>query len=132
MESGGTKLELVARGFEAWRARKGTSDRVPPELWRSAVEAARVHGTTDTARRLRLNHSVLKRRVDGAGTGAGARAQRFVELPLSRVLAAPSPAVSESCVEVEDGDGFRMRLLLRGATPAEVAAAARELWRARA
>jgi hypothetical protein len=131
VEKSGAKLELVARGFADWRARKGTSDRVPAELWTSAVEAARVHGTTTTARRLRLNHSVLKRRVDGAGTGAGAgRAQRFVELPMSRVdAAAPSP--SESCVEVEDGAGFRMRLLLRGATPLEVAAAARELWRAR-
>ena len=108
MEQGGAKLELVVRGFEVWRARKGTSDRVPAELWTSAVEAARVHGTTATARRLRLNHSVLKRRVDGAGAGARARAQRFVELPMSRVVAAAPPS-SESCVEVEDGAGFRMR-----------------------
>jgi len=132
-KKGGSKLELVARGFADWRARKGTSDRVPAELWTSAVEAARVHGTTTTAQRLRLNHSVLKRRVDGAGAAGGAREQRFVELPMSRVVAAaPPPSASESCVEVEDGAGFRMRLLLRGATSAEVAAAARELWRARA
>ena len=51
---------------------------------------------------------------------------------MSRVVAAAQPpSASESCVEVEDGAGFRTRLLLRGATSTEVAAAARELWRAR-
>lgn len=121
MEQGGRELEVAARGFADWRARKGASERVPEGLWLRAVEAARAHGTTTTARRLRLNHSVLKRRVDGPSP-----AQHFVELPLSQVVAAGD----EACVELDDGAGFRMRLVLRG-SPVEVAAAARELWRAR-
>jgi hypothetical protein len=123
VEQGGRELEIAARGFADWRAKKGTGERVPEGLWTRAVEAARAHGTTTTARRLGLNHSVLKRRVDVA-----APTQQFVEMSLSGIVAAGH----EACVEVEDGAGFRMRLLLRGATPLEVAAAARELWRARA
>lgn len=120
-EAVAVELEIVARGFANWRARKGTSEPVPEGLWASAVKAARVHGTTTTARRLGLNHSHLKSRLEGRK----APTQEFVE------LTAGLAASAESVVEVEDGAGFRMRLHLRGGTPAEVAAAARELWAAR-
>lgn len=119
------RLEVVASRFAEWRAKKAGSDRVPDELWASAVEAAQVHGTTATARRLGLNHSILKRRIEGDN----ATTQQFVELPLNRLV--ETAIETESVVEVEDGAGFRMRLLLRGATPVEVATAARGLWSAR-
>lgn len=115
-------LEDIARAFARWRSKKRRpGDPVPESLWRRAVDAARVHGTTKTGRRLRLNHSALKQRIERSE----AATQDFVELPLGLM------ASSEAIVEVEDTEGTRLRLILRGAKPHEAAAAARELWTAR-
>jgi 8-oxo-dGTP pyrophosphatase MutT (NUDIX family) len=116
------KLVDVRRAFTRWRASKGRpGEPVPESLWARAVDAARVHGPTQTARRLGLNHSALKKRIDRAESSA----PDFVELPLGLVSA------PESTVELEDAAGARLRLVLPGAKPQEVAAAARELWGAR-
>lgn len=118
------KLEDVRRAFTRWRASKRRpGEPVPEALWTRAVAAARVHGTTKTARRLGLNHSALKQRIEL--TAAEASAAGFVELPAG-LLGAP-----DATLELEDVSGVRLRLVLPGARPQEVATAARELWSAR-
>jgi hypothetical protein len=108
-----------------WRAGKRRQGQpVPEALWSRAVDAARVHGTTRTARRLGLNHSVLKQKIERATAGE-ASAPGFVELPPGLLRPA------NSTLELEDVKGIRLRLVLPGASPQEVAAAARELWSAR-
>ncbi|MCO5170831.1 MAG: hypothetical protein M9894_31265 [Planctomycetes bacterium] len=72
---GQVKLNEVAQAFGRWRAEKVGNEPLPESLWAQAVEAAREHGTTKTARLLRLNHSALKRRGDheaGREEAAGA------------------------------------------------------------
>lgn len=131
---GQVKLNQVAQAFGRWRAEKVANDPVPESLWAQAAEAAREHGTTRTARLLRLNHSALKRRVAadrGEAAGALVPSEAFVELPLAAGAGWPC-APREATLEVEDAAGFRLRLVLRGLEPREVAAAARELWRGRA
>lgn len=124
------KLEQVERAFVGWRARKKAGEHAPEQLWAKALDAARVHGVTRTARVLKLNHSVLKRRLALAAApsdaSAAVPAQTFVELP--PVWAGRQ----EATVEVEDAAGFRLRLVLRGLDPREIAVAAGELWRGRA
>ena len=86
-----------------------------------AVEGAGVHGVTEIARRLGLNHSELKRRC---GEVSSSPVEGFWEIPSGGL-----PFVAqESVVEVEDASGSRVRLVLRGTSTAEVVAAAKELW----
>lgn len=127
---GRIRLDHVERAFVGWRAKKSSRDRLPEALWAKAVDAARVHGTTRTAGLLRLNHSVLKRRVVERYGAPAEPAQAFVELPA--ISGAGLHVQQEATVEVEDAAGFRLRLVLRGLAPREAAAAARELWSGRA
>lgn len=114
------QLEVVERAYSRWReGKQRQADPIPEELWKKAVEVARVHGTTLTARRLGLNHSALKQRIDRS-------TQAFVELPVG-LLGGP-----EAVVEVEDQAGTRMRVVLRGVSAQEVGSLAREIWTARA
>ncbi len=126
-------LRRTLTAFAAWRAKKSSGDHLPAALWAKAEHAARVHGTTKTARLLRLNHSTLKRRVVERYGPPAEPAQTFVELPAISDSGPGSPRVQqEATVEVEDAAGFRLRLVFRGLGPQEVAAAARELWSGRA
>lgn len=118
------KLDDVERAFARWRAGKLRPGEPTPEaLWARAVDAARAHGTTKTAERLGLNHSALKQRIERSGPETSA--PRFVELPPG-LLSLPEPTL-----ELEDVTGVRLRLVLPGAKPQEVAAAALELWSSR-
>lgn len=117
------KLDDVARAFARWReSKRRRGEPVPDALWRRAVDAARAHGTTKTSRRLGLNHSALKQRIERT---AAESAPGFVELPPG-LLSPP-----DATLELEDVTGVRLRLVLPGASPHEVAAAARELWSTR-
>jgi len=113
----GNRMEDADRAFRDWRRNKRTSEPIPEELWARAASAASVHGVTRTAERLRLNGTRLKQRTE-------LEARRgFVELSASDL-----PLSSECVVEIEDGAGSRLRLVLRGASVAAVTAAAKELW----
>lgn len=114
----GDQFEEAERAFRAWRQRRETK-AIPEDLWAQAVELARVHGLTRTARRLRLNQARLKERCE-ARSNSG-----FVELAASDL---PHAHAGESVVELEDAAGLHMRLVLRGVPIAAVTAAAKELW----
>ncbi len=118
----GIRLEDVRRAFARWRRNKGApGEPIPEALWARAVEAALAHGPTKTARKLGLNHSALRRRLEAHK----AATPEFVEFPLGAVVG------TESIVEIEDVHGVRLRVVMRGALAAEVVDAARELWSAR-
>ncbi len=110
-------LDDVERAFRAWRRGKRTK-AIPEDLWERAARAADVHGVTMTAQRLGLNYARLKERCDREKKGTG-----FVEFTASEL-----PAVGESVVELENGEGVRLRLVLPGASVATVIAVAKELW----
>jgi hypothetical protein len=92
-------------------------------LWRAAVEAAGEHGVSKTAQELSLDYYKLKERVDSAFTApaVAAKGQAFLEVPL------PSPA-PECVLELEDGQGARLRVELKGAAPTELETLARAFW----
>jgi hypothetical protein len=100
---------------------------MPEELWRSAARLAESEGVSAIARALGLNYGNLKRRVHGSQCRpeGGLEAQpMFVELPIARA------AVPCSCVlEIEDGQGWRMRIRVDERTPVELAALGGALWK---
>ena len=65
-------IERVRSQFEEWRAHKSVRERIPGSLWDAAVVAAQRHGVHAVSRAVGLEHSRLRRRVEGpAATGRG-------------------------------------------------------------
>ena len=113
------EIEEARQQFESWRGDRKVGERIPANLWATAVELAKQHGVWPTAKALHLDHSRLKRSVgkdeDDEKNGA------FVEL-------IPEGAMLCGCtVEMEDGRGARMRIELKGAA-ADVTALSRTFW----
>jgi hypothetical protein len=120
-------FDEARREFENWRSRRTRGRRIPPALWKTAVDLAREHGVSRTAVTLGLDYYSLKGRLgagarerDGAAGGTGG----FVEMPPWAVASAPA------CVlEVADRRGRRLRIELQGAARGEIDSLARALWR---
>lgn len=107
------------RAFRDWRRCRVVGAAIPEALWERAAEVARVDGVAETARRLRLNQTRLKRRCDDTAR----ESVGFVELTANELSGA-----GESVVEIEEAGVRRLRVVLRGASVAAVTAAAKELW----
>jgi hypothetical protein len=120
-------LERVQRRFAQWRSQRAPSTRIPEDLWQAAVESGREHGVSKTAKALRLDYYGLKKRLESTpeeGQPVTPRSGRgFVEIPLG-VPAAGSDYV----LELKDVHGARLRVELKGASPAEVESLARAFW----
>ena len=114
-----TEIEEAQEQFENWRRGRRRGERIPVDLWATAVALAKQHGVWPTAKSLHLDHSGLKRRVrnDEEDEKSGA----FVEvIPQGAML-------YSSTVEMEDGRGARMRVEVKGAA-VDVTALSRTFW----
>ncbi len=115
--------EVISR-FQQWRSTHVRGSRIPEPLWQLALELAKRHGMTRTAKTLGLNIDVLHRRLnpDAAGRTGQARSSKgrahFVELPIA------SSAGSRSCtIEFREGAGDALlRVELGGFAPEELGA----------
>ena len=119
----GDILSDVRSQFERWRRSRTRGTRIPAALWRAAVEAAGEHGVSKTAQELNLDYYGLKERLESAPTTpvVPAKGRGFLEVPL--------PSTAPECVlELEDGQGARLRVELKGAAPAELETLARAFW----
>ncbi len=119
----GDILSDVRGQFKRWRKRRRRGTRIPGALWQAAVEAAGEHGVSKTAQELSLDYYKLKERVESASTtpAVAAEGRAFLEVPL--------PSTAPECVlELEDGQGARLRVELKGAAPTELETLARAFW----
>ncbi|HYR45124.1 MAG TPA: hypothetical protein VER98_18980 [Terriglobia bacterium] len=113
------EIEEARQQFENWRGERKRGERIPANLWATAVELAKQHGVWPTAKALHLDHSGLKRRV--RNDEGDEKSSAFVEL-------IPQGGMLYSCaVEMEDGRGARMRVELKGAA-VDVTALSRTFW----
>ena len=120
-------MAAVRQRLERWRQQGRRGGRIPEALWGAAVELAREHGVSATARDLGLAYYSLKERLEAAsdstgGAAAEPRGAEFLEIPLG-VLGGGS----ECKVEFESGDGVRLRVELSGAGLERLPALVREL-----
>ncbi len=114
-------LSDVESQFARWRRSRRRGTRIPVALWDSAVGAARDCGVSKVSGALRLDYYKLKQRLEAAPElegGGGA----FLEIPL------PASPTSECVFELEDAQGARLRVALKGASPAELEPLARAFW----
>ena len=115
-------LSDVESQFERWRRSRCRGTRIPATLWAAAVGAARDCGVSKVAGALRLDYYKLKQRLEtdpGLVTGGGGA---FLEIPL------PVPSASECVFELEDAQGTRLRVAVKGASPVELEPLARAFW----
>jgi hypothetical protein len=112
------RLSEVHRQCERWRKDRRRGTRIPEDLWRAAADVSREVGVSKTAQELRLDYYKL-RRLTETQLEARPRPQAppeggFLELSLG------APALPECVLEIEDPRGARLRVELKGATPAHL------------
>jgi hypothetical protein len=117
-------LSDVKSQFDLWRQSRQRGARIPEALWQAAVEAAREYGVSKTAQALSLDYYKLKSRLrSGAEVSRPepVRGQEFLEIPLF--------ASAADCVlEMQDAEGVRLRVELRGSATAHCATLVQSLW----
>ena len=117
------EIKEAQQQFENWRRERKRGQRIPENLWVTAVELAKQHGVWPAARALSLDHNRLKRRVLN-GEEEDVKRGAFVEV-------IPQGGMHCACiVEMEDQRGGRMRIELKGAA-ADVTALSRTFWSGR-
>ena len=119
-------LEGVRRRFEHWRRAHRVRSRISDTLWGEAVRMAGTCGLHRTAKTLRLDYYKLKKRVQQTGVATA-------ELPEKGAVAtflelAPSAALCECTLDLENAGGAKMRVHLKGMAMPDLAALSRSFW----
>ncbi len=121
------RLEKLRRRFERWRGTHRPRSRIPEPLWASAVKMADTYGLNRTAKMLRLDYYVLKKRVEQDGVGLADPPEKgvatFLELAPSL-----STAACECTLELENVGGAKMRVHLKGVATPDLAALSQSFW----
>jgi len=121
------RLEGLRRRFERWRGTHKARSRIPESLWGSAVKMAGTYGLNRTAKTLRLDYYVLKKRVQRDGVAIADPLEKggatFLELapPLSA-------GACECTLDLENAGGARMRVQLKSITMPDVVALSQSFW----
>lgn len=142
------RLEGIQRRFKHWRRSHRVRTRIPDSLWKAAIKAARMYGIHRASKVLRLDYYSLKKRLEEQTVPESQAAERtaatqrrprtraarlgpsFLEVaPLSLPnCGAVSPACCECTLDLEDVEGAKMHIHLKGIQPPDLAALARSLW----
>jgi len=108
------------RKLERWRDRRAPGERIPEPLWAETCALAAEHGISKTALSLRLDYYSVKKRLEASPPEERAE---FLEVPFGALLSG-----SECIVELEDGQGARLRIELKGQATSELASVVLALW----
>ena len=144
-ERGTRRLEELAEGFRRWRESRVRGERIPASLWHEAVQMCQEHDLKRVAYRLRVAPASLLRHLERADRIAPKRSAldtEFVEVFMSStpeptadasmpdVPATPEPRAEftpmvspahECVVEMENGQGVKMRVQLNGRAVEQIA-----------
>jgi hypothetical protein len=120
--TGSGQLVEVRRAIERWRRGRVGRARMPAELWEQAVSLAEVEGAYAVARKLGIDYSTLRARLErriAVDRGERRQAAGFVEVGLIGAGGRVS-----SVVELSRADGARLRVELDAGQRLDVAALA--------
>ena len=121
-------LSRLAARMEAWRNDPKKSRRIPQELWQAAVGLSKDYTINQISKAPGLSYTDLKKRV---------MAQKKENLPATKTQpdmnfielgVEPSSSTPECIVEMEDGNGAKMRIHLRGQTDLDLYELGRTFW----
>jgi len=117
-------LSDVRSQFERWRQGRKRGTRIPETLWQAAAEAAGECGVSRTSQALGLDYYGLKKRVESileASESEAAAEREFLEIPLFA-------SAAECVLEMEDAQGARLRVELKGSAAAHCETLVQVLW----
>jgi hypothetical protein len=121
------RLEALQRRFQRWRDTHRARSRLPEALWASAVRMAGTYGLNRTAKTLRLDYYVLKKRVQQIAIPIADSpendAATFLEL-----MPPPSAGPCECTLDLENASGAKMRIHLKGVATPDLAALSQSFW----
>ena len=142
-EGGTRRLEDLVEKFSRWRRSRTAGERIPVSMWDEVVQVCQEHAPKRVAYKLRVGLATLMRhleRGDQHSPMRGALETEFVEVFLSptprpaptadtsvasaRAMPEPpaQPAPTPECVvEMENGQGVKMRVQLSGLGLAQLA-----------
>jgi len=110
------ELKKVRGELEEWRGQKSKGQRIPEELWGEAVRAVGRHGLNRVSRALGLDYYHLKKRSgQGKKRGSGADGSEPVFVEVASVAREVTESDAACVVELEKGNGVRMRICVRDA-----------------
>jgi len=105
-------LEDVRHQFEQWREVRKHRTPIPESLWEGAVSLSVGHSIHEISKALGLSYTTLKKRICAFRSGnlpEAASSSAFVEVDLRA-----SMADAGCIVEMEDRDGSKMRMYIKG------------------
>jgi len=121
------RLEGLRRRFERWRGTHKARSRIPEPLWGSAVKMASTFGLNRTAKTLRLDYYVLKKRVKQDRVAIADPPEKdaatFLEL-----VSPTSAGLCHCTLDLENAGGAKMRVQLKSITMPDLAALSRSFW----
>ena len=103
--------EQLRHQLEEWRQTHRPHAPIPSEIWARAVELARQHGVSQTARALRLDYGSLKQRMENQSEPFHPE-QSFVEW-----FTPMSGNVAECSILVQSERGTKMQVELKNLPP---------------
>ena len=120
-------IQELSRHIEEWRSSRRRRMPMPEPLWTRAANLARQYSVAQVSRFLRLDYYSLKERLKQQASSSTAQETNdiatFLELP-----APARPGVSECLLELEDADGAKMRIQLKGVETPDLVALSRSFW----
>ena len=118
-------LEEVAQLFEAWRNGKLRHRAIPETLWQAAVILSENYPLSKISRRLGLDYSDFKNRVLALPTKLPGNDPHpgFVELDPGQ-----SNPVMECVVEMEEKNGCKTRMSVKGSAGCDLLELVRTFW----
>lgn len=121
-------LAQLAARIEAWRNDPKRPRRMPEALWQAAAELSKDSSVSHISKALRLDYTALKKRVHGQNKKnlPAVKAQppfKFIELDIEKTSSIP-----ECTIEMEKGNGARMKIHLRGRTDLDLYELGRAFW----
>lgn len=121
-------LAQLSTHIEAWRNDPEKPRRMPEALWQAAAELSKHSSVGHISKALRLDYTALKKRVHPKIKKdlPAVKAQpsfKFVELDIEKKSSMP-----EFTIEMEDGNGAKMKIHLRDRMDLDIYELSRVFW----
>ena len=121
-------LAQLAARIEAWRNDPKKPKRMPEALWIAAAELSKDSSVSHISKVLRLDYNALKKRVHPQikKNIPAVKAQpsfNFIELDIEKTSSIP-----ECTIEMEKGNGAKMKICLRGRADLDLYELSRAFW----
>jgi hypothetical protein len=123
-----SRLESARRRFQRWRRSRKVGARIPEPLWAAAVKLAQAYGIHRTARVLGLDYNSVKQRLEKQSASRPPQRPRTGVAAFVELAASPRMVVEECLLELEDAEGAKMRIHLKGVAAGDLTALSRSLW----